>query len=140
MKSKNLLATLPLIVSTFAWCAQKESTLTPEQNQKNIIARVKERLKDSPLANISELSAKLILHKQYGPELADLLDLTFGIQEYTYLGQGIYKHARGPAVHSYPRHMCEPEVTEQIAEKAHNKYEPPSYVSPDGTRHYAFMH
>ena len=89
--------------------------------------------------NVRDIANKLIEQEKYGQELADLLDVEFAMQEYTYKGNGLYSHARGPAVHSYPRHICEG-VTKEEAELAHHKQEPPSFVARDGTRHYAFPH
>lgn len=117
-----------------------EKPLTGKQSEQNLIARIKERYKGQPNLSLSALEIKLIEQKNYGPELADLLDLSFGLSEYTYTGQGIYAHARGPNIHSYPRHLCEPGVTEKKAEAKHTQLEPPSFVASDGTRHYAFMH
>ncbi|CAN5202308.1 hypothetical protein BH09DEP1_BH09DEP1_3180 [soil metagenome] len=120
---------------------EAEKKAAKEKNEKDLITRIKSRYKDTAEAKrISELSQELIIQKRFGPELADLLDLEFAIQEYTYKGQGIYAHARGPNMHSYPRHLCEPGVDEQTAQKEHSKYEAPSYVDPYGHRHYAFMH
>ncbi len=107
-----------------------------KKHEAEVLARVKSRYKSG---NTGDISRKLIEQGKYGQELADLLDVEFAVAEYRYKGNGLYSHARGPAVHSYPRHMCEG-VTEEQAEKAHYKQETPSFVSPDGTRHYAFPH
>ena len=107
-----------------------------KKHEAEVLARVKSKYKSG---NIGDISRKLIEQGKYGQELAELLDVEFAMLEYTYKGNGLYYHTRGPAIHSYPRHMCEG-VTKEEVELAHYKHEPPSFVARDGTRHYAFPH
>lgn len=94
------------------------------------------------LEDISQPTIKeLVEKKQYGPELAQKLDIQYLWDGYKYDKQGVYRRDGGGVfIHSISRHLCEEGVSEEEAEKKHEEMQPPSFVGRDGIRYYAMMH
>ncbi len=124
---RKLLFTLSLLMITSVSFTQEKSL---EDRFNRMLARSKKNNNCSfSYESIVARVNKLIEEKKFGPELADLLDSKFALEDRTYQGEGVYAIGKEvdkaederTCMYDHYRHLCEGITEEELATSPRTK-------------------